>query len=628
MIDDLKIIKKKYGEEMMHFCRDAFATILEEPSVLSNLLLTYFEPSKELFSDLEKENLETDFKNFIYRKFNKEEPLVINRNKTPQELLSSVGYDLFECESEEDIQKFKKYYAKGEKLCTFNGGRLNKCYVFFAVKKDVDNIKREDFNNPKRQDLYGTSVISIQFDKNDAHTLSIKNRYNHTVANPDATFSNNLDNIVEGLTDSFAEYYDLKQKYVNEFEIPNYERDNQGKYYKYIYEIDGTYYCTNNCILVEHEAIKFPKERYILAEYFLIDRQEKTITTYDNLEDAFVEMFDDNPIEKIDLEIKNDIKIVKIETQKGTITLELDKENKIIGLTNPYIEEIGNDFLYYNEALSKIELPQVKIIGNDFLCQNECLKELNLPNVTKVGNHFLHFNVQLKELTMPKVKEIRTQFLTYNSSLKTLTLPEIEVIPHDFLTANRCLQELSIPKVKEIGNNFLRCNKNLKKIDLSNVERIGDDFLLDNISLEKIDLPNVKTIDSCFLYNNRVLTTINLPNVLEINDDFLFNNDSLEKIYLPQLKIIGTYFLFMNKCLQDIYMPNIETIGDSFLYNNIALTKIDLSNVIYLYDDFLTKNTILNEVIINSEEAYQEFIRQHPEYQGKTLTRKLAKEKR
>ena len=39
-------------------------------------------------------------------------------------------------------------------------------------------------------------MISIQFTKDDAHTLSIKNRYNHSVNDPDATFSNNLDNII------------------------------------------------------------------------------------------------------------------------------------------------------------------------------------------------------------------------------------------------------------------------------------------------------------------------------------------------------------------------------------------------------------------------------------------------
>lgn len=73
-------------------------------------------------------------------------------------------------------------------MCTFQGDRLNRCRVFFAVKKDVDSIKREDFKNPEREDLYGTSVISIQFTKDGSNTLSIKNRYNHRVINPDATF--------------------------------------------------------------------------------------------------------------------------------------------------------------------------------------------------------------------------------------------------------------------------------------------------------------------------------------------------------------------------------------------------------------------------------------------------------
>ena len=38
----------------------------------------------------------------------------------------------------------------------------------------MDEIKREDFTEPMRQDKYGTSVISIQFTRGDINTLSIK----------------------------------------------------------------------------------------------------------------------------------------------------------------------------------------------------------------------------------------------------------------------------------------------------------------------------------------------------------------------------------------------------------------------------------------------------------------------
>ena len=45
-------------------------------------------------------------------------------------------------------------------------------------------------------------MISIQIDKVNNY-VSIKNRYNHTVENPDCTFNNNLDNIIPGLIKSF-----------------------------------------------------------------------------------------------------------------------------------------------------------------------------------------------------------------------------------------------------------------------------------------------------------------------------------------------------------------------------------------------------------------------------------------
>ena len=39
MNNELKVIKKKYGEAMMHFCRKSFPTILNQKNVLLNILL-------------------------------------------------------------------------------------------------------------------------------------------------------------------------------------------------------------------------------------------------------------------------------------------------------------------------------------------------------------------------------------------------------------------------------------------------------------------------------------------------------------------------------------------------------------------------------------------------------------
>ena len=165
-------------------------------------------------------------------------------DKTPQELLSEAGYELEICETEDDIQKYKRYYAPGEELCTFSGGRLESCYVFFAIKKNIDQIRREDFPRTQhddppasREDEYGTSVISIQFGRS-TNVLSIKNRYNHTVTNPDATFSNNLENIIPGLTDSFQRTYgfgSIKDKVVEQEDIIKIESKGKEKFLQRYY---------------------------------------------------------------------------------------------------------------------------------------------------------------------------------------------------------------------------------------------------------------------------------------------------------------------------------------------------------------------------------------------------------
>ena len=66
MIDDLKVIKKLYGEKMSHLCRELFPTILEEPGKLSTLLQEKFEPSKLLYEDLILNGMKEPFKNYIY----------------------------------------------------------------------------------------------------------------------------------------------------------------------------------------------------------------------------------------------------------------------------------------------------------------------------------------------------------------------------------------------------------------------------------------------------------------------------------------------------------------------------------------------------------------------------------
>lgn len=425
MTEDLKIIKKKYGEDMMHLCRDLFPSLLEKRGLLSQILLNNFHESHYLCQDIVANNLEYDFKNFIYSFVDVENNFVMRSDKTPSELLREAGYILYECKSEEDMNKFKKYYAPGEELCSFWLNRLESSFVFFAVKENVDDIKREDFKNPKRQDLYGTSVISIQFTKDDAHTLSIKNRYNHSVNDPDATFSNNLDNIIPGLTDSFAKYYGLEQRFFNKkLDIPGYVKATDGKYYKYNFEFNNIYYCPDNIIVDNFEVKEYVHEKYVIMDYFVLDLVNKKISVYDDfLRDSLADTIKD--IVKISIINEGENKRIIIITENGEIQIIINKYNQIIGLTNNIVKVIGDNFLRHNKTLEQIDLANAEAIGDNFLYSNNAMTSIYLPKVKVIGNNFMNYTTVLKSADFPELESVGGGFLMMDTNLEELNAPRL-----------------------------------------------------------------------------------------------------------------------------------------------------------------------------------------------------------
>lgn len=461
---ELNRIKKLYGEKFMHFCRSIFPTLLEQEGLLTEVLKSTFATnSRTLYDDIVNSDLEEEFKNYIYSKIDveKEMPEII-REKTPYQLLDENGYNLYECNSEEEIQSFKKYYKSGEELCTFHGGnRLNRCVVFFAVKKDVEEIKREDFNNPKREDEYGTSVMSIQFTKSQNSTVSIKNRYNHTVNNPDATYGNDLDKIVPGLRQSFEKLLSergltLNSSNIEAFYIPGYVVADDGKYYKYNMEINGNYCCPGNVIIDHGNVIKLEPEKQELIDYFILDKENKTLSLYDSLiSDSFIDGFKN--IDSIEMvnnnnsEQKTKTITIKEKSSDKPITIEINKEsNSIIGYTNENLTNLGDNFLKYNAQLSNIEIPNVTSIEDDVLENNKGLKKFEAPNLTEIGDNFLANNGQLSKFNVPNVIYIGNSVLMFNKGLEKFEAPNVKIIKDWFLLSNNKLSKFEAPNLTEI----------------------------------------------------------------------------------------------------------------------------------------------------------------------------------
>ena len=427
---DLKVIKKKYGEDFAKLCRKLFPTLLEEEGRLSNIIISNFNESRNLYHDIVEENYESGFKRFVLGLYEGEKKLKKFENiESPEILLDRAGYKLFKCETAEDIRQFKKYYAQGEELCTFKEAeeRIEANHVFFAVKKNIDEIKRENFPYPKRQDEYGTSIMSFQFNKEDYY-LYISNRYNHVVRNPDATFAGDLDNIVEGLTYSFQKYYDFDlERKLEQFNLPPYMLAKDGKYYTstsyYENNIDDFlhYGCGDNIFIenyVPNFKYKEDKSRFEVFEFFILDKQTKKLFTHKKIDyfDAFLDEFyryekgkKISTITRIEMfNQENDTKKILLFTEGKNFPAELiiNRNNDLISYKNPNIKELDNNFLYCNVNLEVLDLPNCKKIGNGLLYYNFQLKKLNLPKVRSIGNCAINENPHKMEINAPRLYSV------------------------------------------------------------------------------------------------------------------------------------------------------------------------------------------------------------------------------
>ena len=123
-----------------------------------------------------------------------------------KEAFAKGGYTTVIFDDEQAIAECKKYYRKGEVICTYNNlqERMREYHMLVAIKDNIDEIKRSD--KPERDDEYGTSILNIQIARNGSH-MSIKNRYNHTVSQCDSTFNNDLNHITMGLQSMVLGYY-------------------------------------------------------------------------------------------------------------------------------------------------------------------------------------------------------------------------------------------------------------------------------------------------------------------------------------------------------------------------------------------------------------------------------------
>jgi len=243
----------------------------------------------------------------------------------------------------------------------------------------------------------------------------------------------------------------------NDNELKKYVEACDGKKYQYNLQVRGIYYCPNNIIINDrNEIVKLPSHQ-ILADYFIIDTKEGTVSLYDKeLRDGFIKTVAD--IENIKIE-NNLIKIYKkdnrIKNPKNRcVTIKLN-QGKILSFEDNSITKCGDQYLAWCNSIKELRMSNLRNCGSFFLNHNETLENLYLPEMSECGIRFLYSNTALKALRLPKVKKCGFQFMDSNNALREFYAPELEDVGAYFMQANTCLNKFYAPKIKSVAHDFM-----------------------------------------------------------------------------------------------------------------------------------------------------------------------------
>lgn len=374
-----KQLKKQNGEAFARVIRDA--VLLDIPNIVHVLEFAGNNPDEaQKLVPVIRELFKT-------HKANK-----YHTTKNPLELLDEAGYDAFVVETEEQKDSIKKYFRKNEQLCTFRDpDRHKNFYIIHAIKHDADKIRPS--KTPKRQDEYGTSVISIQIAKTGGF-ISIKNRYNQTVNNPDATFWNNPDKIIPGLSESLQNFFKVKFYTTQSHQLSDNFVIVQDQLVRFNYEFMGRYigkdfYCFQNKIT------RLDTDYQIMMDIFILNTHNGDLRTpaFYDFESYYLRRFFEG-------------KKIKIEKNPGK------KNEKIISVDGTKVAHIENGII------TELYLPGIKKVDNKFLEYNTTLKSLSMPDLEECGKNFLYYNTTIEKLHLPRIKYVGKGFMNSHETLK------------------------------------------------------------------------------------------------------------------------------------------------------------------------------------------------------------------
>ena len=468
----------------------------------------------------------------------------------PLELLEQAGYDAFVADTLEKQNSIQPYYAPGEALCTFRDPtRFERYYIIHAVKKNVHEIQRS--KTPSREDEYGTSVISIQILKAGGF-ISIKNRYNHTVKNPDNTFGSNPDNIIAGLSDALRKFFQVDFA-SQDVQLPEGFTFQAGRLFKY------------HC---ESQNVYFGKGFYLKnAQLFLLDPGMQEV-----IEDFIIDLKEKKFFSPI-FYYKRIKKVLEVEMKDRKWQVRKNKQGEK--------EFYADDKLIFKtkeERLTYVHLPHTSFLQPNMIADLPFLREVSAPEVSEIADRNFLVCPQLEKIHLPKLCTIHRNCFNYLDGLKELSLPCLTYIGNDCFSYLKALSELTAPELIEVASFVLiKCGK-LKKLYLPKLKEVRANFLISCPSLQEVEFPSLEATKDRFCSDNKKLKKIFCPLLRKTENDSFALLPKLQKIELLRLEELGRYSFYNATELSYVNLPNMVFMGGNCFMGTPQLTTFISTN--------------------------------------------------
>lgn len=514
---------------------------------------------------------------------------VSRTTKNPLQLLSDAGYEAFVVKTEQQKNSIEKYYRPNERLCTFGDPERHiNYYMIHAIKKEVlgdDKLSPKKWHiqpsdKPERQDEYGTSVISIQIARSGGF-ISIKNRYNHTIANPDATFGNNPDNIIPGLSDALKKYFHVEFNTTNS-QLPDNFRMVNDQLVRFNYETNNIYfgpdyYFSGSTIT----KLKDDGSQLLFYDGFILNM------AHDNSQIISVAGADSEMCYALNKYIHG--KKIKVIGAKGTTkTILLDGE-RFMDVTDGAITFVNMS------TWRKVQFDSmrgVKLSGElDFSgVKHLILKKLDLCNVTGIK-----FNPNAASIILNKT--IKLSGSLDFSNVKTLDLSEADLTDVTDIKFNPNADAITLDetKIKLLGNpDFSDVDSlNIRGVDLTGVSSIKFNPYGYIVNLTRtrlsggLDFSNVKLLTLCGadltdvtdIKFNRRSNMIDLS-YAKLSGDLDFSNMDMDNIDLQNADLTRVNSIkFPNTGFVDLYGVVLAGNWDFSNCEQVRLSGADLTRV-------------------------------------------------